>query len=1003
MFLRIYNRFAPFSHENEQFRRVAHILKELLENFKWEGVLIGNPISEEERFFCPDAIFYYKKALVLIDFKDYQGILDIPNDVDNFANSRWFIGGDKKVEIKGGNSYINPFRQLLTYRHFLKNLLLEDCFDLIDKNKIINLNIFSGPISSLPRIPKNYPFYKLTDEEHLCDTIVDLCTESEFYESVAQGLIKKFPCEPYKLHIHIAHLEDEQKKISRVDDTKYLVDIFNKEHNVHTVALENLHTPEISDRIINFLKSDCKILVLSSMSRSLRLSWASYINSIALDYGRSAVHQFAYSQRIANKVKGINFIVGSLYNLLYKGNWEELSNEDTSDDDCILVKHIANNKEEFGKSLFVINEAHLVTRSFFQTEMIRFGSGKILDDLAEFTKDIDCKIIFIGDSYSLSYGSVQDYAMSLDSLKVSFGSDIKIDSYFEPSFLERDDYLNLLKVELCNSIEHNLFNRLLCKYDNRSVCECSNELANQKLKEWFFKPLTSSPREAILVYTNKMAYLSNLYIKKHILKNGELLSKGDLLITDNNTTQEKDNNYVGISNGTYLSVLEVLPDRHNISIKIKRDKDEIFVNLSYVRAIVKHLDSGTVYTVWLIENFLNSEFTKSEIQQLMHINYYLELKGKQKEHPFTESDEYLTFVHSVDREFQNKVINCIADSSNRTLSSWKKAIKDQIGDKEKGKEICDKLSQCYREYEKPLKKQVSLSPIVNALIVKYGWALTVHKAVGLNYDGVIISCLRKDNDNLVCDDYFRWLYSAISCAESVVYMKNFQNIYSTYQSIFKKGVNFGLNQSAKSKYICVSNYEMPNDLKPFVDHINNTNIKYVVSLLTHLLKEEKLKLKDVQVKNEFLVKACFSSAVYKELVILDIYAKGAKEHNAVSSVKISKADPQLMASINRAIDSIFNDLSDNKTIENGSDANLANFLKFSYSLWEKELKERNFNFIHKCSSKYQDVFSISNKETHTYMRVWYNKELFFTKFEFTTTDEQLVKTISDIINNASML
>ena len=46
-------------------------------------------------------------------------------------------------------------------------------------------------------------------------------------------------------------------------------------------------------------------------------------------------------------------------------------------------------------------------------------------------------------------------------------------------------------------------------------------------------------------------------------------------------------------------------------------------------------------------------------------------------------------------------------------------------------------------------------PFVNAVYVKYGWAITVHKAIGSNYNEVIIKGHTRENDGITNDSYFR--------------------------------------------------------------------------------------------------------------------------------------------------------------------------------------------------------------------------------------------------------
>ena len=69
---------AEHPHENEQFYRVARIIEKALEHFSLDGLLISNPTHTSYSSFRPDALLYYSDKIILIDFKDYSGVLDIP-------------------------------------------------------------------------------------------------------------------------------------------------------------------------------------------------------------------------------------------------------------------------------------------------------------------------------------------------------------------------------------------------------------------------------------------------------------------------------------------------------------------------------------------------------------------------------------------------------------------------------------------------------------------------------------------------------------------------------------------------------------------------------------------------------------------------------------------------------------------------------------------------------------------------------------------------------------
>jgi hypothetical protein len=85
--LEILNNRTGHTHENEQFRRVVNIIEATFEKFGYDGLLIGNPFNESYSRFRADAILYYNNGIILIDFKDYNGIIKLPPNENEFHTS----------------------------------------------------------------------------------------------------------------------------------------------------------------------------------------------------------------------------------------------------------------------------------------------------------------------------------------------------------------------------------------------------------------------------------------------------------------------------------------------------------------------------------------------------------------------------------------------------------------------------------------------------------------------------------------------------------------------------------------------------------------------------------------------------------------------------------------------------------------------------------------------------------------------------------------------------
>ena len=68
-------------------------------------------------------------------------------------------------------------------------------------------------------------------------------------------------------------------------------------------------------------------------------------------------------------------------------------------------------------------------------------------------------------------------------------------------------------------------------------------------------------------------------------------------------------------------------------------------------------------------------------------------------------------------------------------------------------------------------KQVKADPYFNALVVKYGYAVTAHKAQGGEWRNVFLD-IGFVNESYLGDNFYRWLYTAITRSTEMLYLVN---------------------------------------------------------------------------------------------------------------------------------------------------------------------------------------------------------------------------------------
>lgn len=155
----------------------------------------------------------------------------------------------------------------------------------------------------------------------------------------------------------------------------------------------------------------------------------------------------------------------------------------------------------------------MVSRSLHQLELLRFGSGRLLEDLLKFLnlEKTKRKLICIGDPYSLTYGKDTESAINLSTLSELY--DGTINHYRKQPSKEIIDGKLGLRNKLAHGIETKLFNDLEYPWKPDDLLEISKDEIPNYLADWFSVPFDSEPTKTVMVYSNKDAKKINQWIK----------------------------------------------------------------------------------------------------------------------------------------------------------------------------------------------------------------------------------------------------------------------------------------------------------------------------------------------------------------------------------------------------------------------------------------------------------------------------------------------------------
>jgi hypothetical protein len=990
MSLEVLNNRTEHTHENEQFRRVVELIETSFEKLGYEGVLIGNPFNESYYRFRADAILFYNNGLVIIDFKNYRGIISLPPIENEFHNEKWHNESEidrSRLEIKAGSRFINPFKQLLSYRKAFK--------EVIEKNKYLNgvlnpariciANIFSGPIELQNEIPRNLPYYKILQESELGEFLYDFASPNAYSIEIASLIKNIFPTEKW--------IKNFQNLLEENSVTNKIIEI----------------EKDVEKEIHSFLTDiEASILVLESMQVIERDSWVRYLKNAAIDNNIPQVETWSHSSRISKKILNRSCIeTDGIYSVIYGGTPkvedETSNNTDIEEKDEELLEIIPIKSNEFidNKALIIIHEAHLINRSLNQSELLRFGTGRLLEDIVKFIDSkSNRKVVFIGDPYLLSYGKNEDSALNLELLSEIF--DLKKIKHFrkeiDHSFVNNKQNLAL---NLAQSIENSLFNNLEYNFDDDYLKEIQSDDIQDKLKLWFDKPLINEPQNAVLFYSKKDCLQTNNWIKKLCIINGDQLAAGDLLIANNNITIPDDNGFTTpkkIVNGMYVCVLAVKESKSEF-ISIKQTKN--LIQLQFTKLSVKclSLDNKTIVDLWIFDNYFKSSEDLSRDEKIaFRIFINQKLIDNKKKYKFEDSKEYQQLLahdsyRNLSLEEQTAIKKLI---QNYSLS---KDNKEKIETTKYARKV---LGDFNKEYTQRLfLKLRETDPFVNALYVKYGWAITVHKALGSYFDDVIIKGYRRENDGTNNDDYFRWLYSAVMSSNNRLFINSPQRINPVQNCEFVDNSDINTISTEKRALLNFSNYSIDERFISKYNSIDNQNVTAAICEISKLLGQKGYLLDNSKNYSAYLTKAFYSlpQSMNKQL-ILAIDNKGSKDNFAVGSIRIEKSDNTEDDFINLCIQKLFQKQANTMS----SFELLSDFRKEIYVNWFSTCQRLNMSIAITESHENQDIFLITNENGKLRFRVWYgtsessHSKGFLSKIEvLEKSSEEIVKTVRNII------
>ncbi len=776
---------------------------------------------------------------------------------------------------------------------------------------------------------------------------------------------------------------------------------------------------KISGHIDEFIKSEGKrILILGSMQTATRDKWTLEALGSEMDS-----HCFSLSNRVKNNIEQHrNIKSDSIYTSIYALNSRD-SDRDTQSQQQSLSSHgVSNNtrdsegveQEEIiqhiipvkstceglgSNPLITLLDAHLVSRILVQSEFLRFGSGRLLEDLFKYLHQVEnAKYIFIGDPYSISVGKSADNALDRDTVQTLSQISAELCAKYNESLdtITCTNARDKLRLSLARSIEQQTFNIIPYIYDTDTLSPITQEGIQALISEWFTDNNDSGEfSNKILLYRNRDCLSTNLYIKRCYKKNGESLAVGDLLLLDNSPNLLSKESYRDksidemntLSSGSYIRVKSVdAVEQKHIEIN---GHEEPSIQLTFISVTIE-TERKHFYKVLVLENYLlgSSELSKEENRAFVVL-----MRQRQKDFEreegldFSTSTEYKELIGSSEFEKlksgeQEAIRNLVIGEQGVKTSQKARSLLAKFR-----KQYIHRISKLFREQD----------PYFNSLRAKYGWAITVHKALGQTFEEVILSGFRKEGEGLDCEDYFRWLYTGLTVSHKI-HLYKAQTLHPLYKcEIIVKSTTYG----APEKEICRDPYDTPKQYQQLLSDISNPSLCFVIVELSEKLRPHNIVPLACRKYSEYLYKVEYrgpkTTSTKGEVVC--IYIGGASKGYGVTSTKVEHADTtQTKEEIEAILSCLWSEHNINypiSQIENHS------FRKDIYTLWARKVQDMGLSLELRVSHLYEDVLDIvQDGKLRATLKSWYNSKGFISRLHIYTTDSALGVELQTLIENS---
>lgn len=362
-------------------------------------------------------------------------------------------------------------------------------------------------------------------------------------------------------------------------------------------------------------------------------------------------------------------------------------------------------------TVFIVDEASMIPDVYQEAEFFRFGTGYLLADFLKFVNldhnDHSKKIIFIGDNAQLPPVGM-NFSPALDASYLYREHKVRSTGFELSEVVRQKSESGVIAnaIPLRKALEAKSFNQLTMDFNYEDVQKVEHADLMARYLESCGRKINGE--SIVIAHSNSDVGDYNRRIREHFFPDCPEVAQGDKVMSVAN----RNVGGIFISNGDFGLIRQVLSEPEIRSVTLKR----------------KNPASGELEEIPIAMGFRNV------------IAGFKDLNG----------DAHF---------FEAKIIEELLYSKEPSLSS------DQS--KALYLDFCIRHPRLNRKSAE-FKHALKADPYFNAMRLKFGYAITCHKAQGSEWNNVFVKC--KSHQSQLTADYFRWLYTAITRTAKNLYL-----------------------------------------------------------------------------------------------------------------------------------------------------------------------------------------------------------------------------------------